>query len=180
MYRITEDRVTRWSKISRGGTNWEFPVAISVACPYCNIKHGFALAPPDTSAVTRIQQGTPLLAECLGCQGSIRCYVFHADEGSDRVREIWVHPPPQARDPLPIEGNCDLPERLVRDYHAALDCYASGHWRAATSLARIILEGFVKHLLPAAEFNDANGRPRMLAELTRVLSKHRDLAQPNQ
>lgn len=134
-------------------------------------------SPADANAVARLQQGTPLLAACPGCQTPIQCYVFGAQEEVGAEREIWIHPAPRAHDPLPLDESGELPERLIRDYHAVLDCYASGHWRAATGQARIVLEGLVKHLLSQSRIDVSDSRRRTLGELFAELGK-RDLVKP--
>lgn len=172
MWRVPVSEVTAWKQFSEGNSRVAYPSAWTVVCPHCQHKYGFQ-APEKINRQVALF-GQPMSIVCPGCRKKARFLILDPSDakGEGWTGELWMHPKPRYRQPLPVEGIFST--SLAADYRDALRSFEHGLWRPAAQSARVVLEGVVRSLLGT---NDLDSRATLHGRL-KELSAHVDLAQP--
>lgn len=149
----------------------DVPTVVDLLCPFCRRDLSFTLEYTEEANATR---GMPLISRCPRCSQLVT-FVSLPDRQGNRNTELFVHPSPKARTPVPVEELDALPDGLKGAYGSAVRVYSAGEWRAAAALSRTVLEGLVKTLMPD---ENTRKRRRHLAESLRLLPQRVDLKLP--
>jgi hypothetical protein len=137
------------------------------------LRCGFNLEGSITDAHVNTAAAIP--CTCPNCGVDVRFFVIDPtpETGADWQGELWLHPSPNERRLLPLEGA--VPNRVIEAYQEGAAAYGYRMWRAAAQHARVTLEGVVKTMLISAGVDQP---PPNLAQDLLLLAEKHDLGAP--
>jgi hypothetical protein len=174
VYRVPTDQITTWGSMPVGAERvLAYPLAARVTCPYCALRCGFNLE--GFIGEAQIVASAAIPCPCPNCGVEARFFVIDptSEAGMAWQGELWLHPTPNERKALALEGV--VPTRVLEAYQEVAAAFGYRLWRAAAQHARVALEGVVKTLLIDAGVDHP---PPNLAQDLLLLAERHDLGAP--
>ena len=172
MKSISAQNISAWRSEKVNNQNHTYPGTVDLLCHNCGKGVAFT-----TNKWIHTQYSFYLSnAHCPRCKARTNFILLGFSTNQSAFSEntiMWVHPSAQQKEPMPdLEAIDEFSEPLVRAYQSTLNVFNSKEWTATAVLARRLLEGVTKSILPEDDHN------LPLAKQLEKLPQAKDLSLP--
>lgn len=153
MHPISVDRVPSSSWKSNQLTKTWLPESVMTVCPHCN-QPSSLVTTHEGFTTGAAGQVVRMKGRCTQCDGISTLWVVNPesiDNGKRKAESIWMLPIPEGqRKPIELPEN-SVPDRLLRTYKAAVDCFNARIWSSTINECGRVIEGLTSDHFKADE-----------------------------